>query len=145
MGETPMLHTGKMPVLREEEHVESMFLKVLRAKIHRATVTEANPDYVGSITIDQDLSDAAGILPNESVLVADVTNGERFETYVVSGERGSGTVCVNGAAARLARAGDLVIVMAHAYVTPEEAREMQPVIVLVDEKNRPAGPTRKAQ
>jgi aspartate 1-decarboxylase len=122
-----------------------MFLKMLRAKIHRATVTEAQPDYVGSITIDMDLADAAGILPHEFVLVADVTNGARFETYVVPGERGSGTICANGAAARLARAGDLVIVMAHAYVTPEEARDLDPVIVLVDAKNRPVRPAAKTR
>ena len=120
-----------------------MFLKMLRAKIHRATVTEAQPDYVGSITIDMDLADAAGILPHEFVLVADVTYGALVETFVVPGERGGGTVCVNGAAARLARAGDLVIVMAHAYVTPEEARDLDPVIVLVDAKNRPVRPAGK--
>ena len=113
-----------------------MFLKVLRAKIHRATVTEAQPDYAGSITLDMDLADAAGIVPGEVVLVADLANGERFETYVILGRPGSGTVCVNGAAARLVRVGDLVIVMAHAYVTPEEARAIQPAIVQVDESNR---------
>ena len=113
-----------------------MLLKVLRAKIHRATVTRAEVDYVGSITIDRDLLDASGIRPGEFVLVADLTDGQRFETYVMEGERGSGTICINGAAARLVTVGDKVIVMAYAYVTPEEAAEIEPSVVLVDEKNR---------
>ena len=113
-----------------------MLLKVLRAKIHRATVTEARIDYVGSVTIDPDLMDAVALVRGESVLVADMTDGARFETYVIEGQRGSGTVCVNGAAARLVTAGDQVIVMAFAYVTPEEAAALKPAIVLVDEHNR---------
>jgi len=116
-----------------------MLLKVLRAKIHRATVTDACVDYVGSITIDRDLMDAAGILPGECVLVADLTDGDRFETYVMEGGRGSGTVCVNGAAARLVRAGDLVIIMAFAYASPEEAPKIKPRVVLVDDANRITG------
>ena len=113
-----------------------MLLKVLRAKIHRATVTQAEVDYVGSITIDPDLTEAAGMLPGEAVLVADMTDGARFETYVMLGKRGSGTVCVNGAAARLVRVGDEVIIMAFGYVEPEEAAKLEPCVVLVDDKNR---------
>ncbi|MGA2265208.1 MAG: aspartate 1-decarboxylase [Phycisphaerae bacterium] len=113
-----------------------MLLKVLRAKIHRATITAASVDYVGSVTIDRDLMDAAGIGRNECVLVADLSNGQRFETYVMEGPRGSGMICINGAAANLVTIGDLVIIMSFGYVTEDEARTIQPRIVLVDEKNR---------
>lgn len=113
-----------------------MRLKVLRAKIHRATITQAEVEYVGSITIDADLLDASGILPGECVLVADLSDGARFETYVVEGERSSGIICINGAAARLVDVGDKVIIMAYAYVEPEEARTLQPRIVLVGEENK---------
>lgn len=113
-----------------------MFLKVLRAKLHRAVITDAHVDYVGSITIDKLLLDASGILPGECVLVADLTDGERFETYVMEGPAGSGTICINGAAARLVDVGDKVIVMAFAYAEPKEAAAIKPSIVLVDEKNR---------
>ena len=113
-----------------------MLLKVLRAKIHRATVTEADLDYIGSITIDMDLADSVGIIPGEFVLVADLADGARFETYVMPGERGSGTVCVNGAAARLVHVMDRLIIMAYAYVTPEEAKTLKPSVVLVDDRNR---------
>ncbi len=113
-----------------------MFLKVLRSKIHRATVTEASVDYIGSITIDEDLMDASGLIHGESVLVADLTDGARFETYVIPGPRGSGVICINGAAARLVTVGDLVIIMAFAYVTPEEARALQAQIVLIGQDNR---------
>ncbi|HTY46912.1 MAG TPA: aspartate 1-decarboxylase [Methanomassiliicoccales archaeon] len=106
---------------------------LLRSKIHRASVTDANVEYVGSIAIDQDLLHLADIWPGERVLVADVENGARFETYVVPGNAGSGTVCVNGAAARLVRRGDKVIIMAFEYgESPVTAR-----IVLVDDRNRP--------
>lgn len=113
-----------------------MLLKVLRAKIHRATITHAEVDYVGSITIDRDLLDASGILPGECVLVADLTDGARFETYVMEGDRGSGIICINGAAARLVRVGDLVIIMAFAYVTSDEADGLETELVLVNEKNQ---------
>ncbi|HAU39128.1 MAG TPA: aspartate 1-decarboxylase [Phycisphaerales bacterium] len=113
-----------------------MQLKILRAKIHRATITQAEVDYIGSITIDQDLLDATGILPGECVMVADLTDGARFETYVFPGERGSGVICVNGAAARLVRVGDLVIIMAFGYFSPEEAAALKPKVALVDKKNR---------
>jgi aspartate 1-decarboxylase len=112
-----------------------MQLKMLRGKIHRATVTEARVDYVGSITIDRDLLDASGILPGELVLVADIADGARFETYVMEGERGGGTICINGAAARLVNVGDLVIIMAFAYCGEDEARELKPKVVLPDENN----------
>ncbi|MFB3893646.1 MAG: aspartate 1-decarboxylase [Phycisphaerae bacterium] len=114
-----------------------MLLKMLRAKIHRAAVTQSQVDYVGSITIDQDLLDASGILAGEDVLVADLNNGHRFHTYVMRGAGGSGTVCVNGAAAKLAAVGDRIIIMAFAYVTPDEAKGLKPAIVFVDDKNRP--------
>ena len=113
-----------------------MLLKVMRAKIHRAVVTEACIDYVGSITIDSDLLDATGILPGESVLVADMTDGARFETYVMAAPHGSGTICINGAAARLVNAGDEVIIMAFAYAEPAEAADLKPAIALVDGNNR---------
>ncbi len=115
-----------------------MQLKMLRAKIHRAKITEACVDYVGSITIDRDLMDAAGLLANECVLVADLAKGARFETYVMEGARGSGTICINGAAAHLVSVGDLVIIMAFAYLEPSEAAALKPKIVIVDENNTPA-------
>ena len=113
-----------------------MFLKMLRAKIHRATVTRADIDYVGSIAIDPDLYEAAGILPYEEVLVADLNNGQRFETYVIPGQRGTGEICVNGAAARLVFEGDKIIIMAFAFLNPEQAKAVQPNVLLVDDSNR---------
>ena len=112
-----------------------MLLKMLRAKIHRATITQAEVEYVGSITIDRDLLDASGILPGECVLVSDLTDGARFETYVIEGPRGSGTICINGAAARLVDVGDKIIVMAFAYVAQEQAGTVRPKVVLVNDKN----------
>lgn len=113
-----------------------MWIKVLRAKIHRATVTEAAIDYIGSITIDRDLMDATGIVAGECVLVADLADGARFETYVMEGEPGGGTICINGAAARLVSVGDLVIIMGFGYVDERDAADVKPRVVLVDEKNR---------
>ena len=113
-----------------------MVITMLKGKIHRATVTTAEVDYVGSITIDADLMDAAGILEYEKVAVADVTNGSRLETYTIAGERGSGIICLNGAAARLVKIGDKVIIMAYAGMTPEEAEQFRPKVVFVDEKNK---------
>ena len=113
-----------------------MLVKVLRGKIHRAVITEARVDYVGSITIDRDLMDAGGIVAGECVLVADLADGARFETYVMEGPRGSGVICINGAAARLVDVGDLAIIMAFGYVSPASAPAVKPKIVLVDEKNR---------
>ena len=109
---------------------------MLRAKIHRATVTEANVDYEGSITLDRDLMDAADLLPYEQVHVLDIDNGVRLQTYVIEGERGSGVVRTNGAAARLIDKGDLVIILAYDQMTESEAREHQPTLVYVDEANR---------
>lgn len=119
-----------------------MVLNMLKGKIHRATVTQAEVDYIGSITIDQDLMDAAGILEYEKVQVADVERGTRLETYVISGEPGSGVVCLNGAAAHLVTPGDKVIIMCYAQMTPEEARESKPRVVFVDEDNKIARLTR---
>ena len=113
-----------------------MMLNLLKSKIHCATVTEANLQYMGSITIDRDLMDKAHILPNERVQVVDNNNGARLETYVIPGERGSGVICLNGAAARLAQVGDIVIIMAYAFFTEEEAAKYKPVVVIADENNK---------
>lgn len=112
-----------------------MDLTMLKGKIHRATVTAAEVDYVGSITIDQELMDAAGILEYEKVAVVDVINGSRLETYTIAGERGSGMICLNGTAARLVKTGDKVIIMAYARMSPEEAKVFRPKVVFVDGKN----------
>ncbi|CAM3521072.1 aspartate 1-decarboxylase [Hydrogenibacillus schlegelii] len=114
-----------------------MWLTMMKGKIHRATVTEANLHYVGSITIDADLLQAAGILPNERVQVVNVTTGARLETYVIPGPAGSGVVGLNGAAARLVQVGDVVIIIAYALMTPEEAARHRPSVVFVDAANRP--------
>ena len=116
-----------------------MLLKVLKSKIHRATITQAEIDYPGSIAIDRELMDVVGMIPGQCVLVADLTNGERFETYAIEAERGSGTICINGAAARLVCTGDEVIIMSFAYFEPEEATAHTPIIALVDRKNRLTG------
>ena len=113
-----------------------MTIKMLKAKIHRATVTQAELDYVGSITVDMDLLEQAGILEYEKVQIVDVNNGSRFETYTIAGERGSGVMCLNGAAARMVQTGDKIILMAYAQVTPEEAPELRPTVLFVDEKNK---------
>lgn len=107
-----------------------------KSKIHRATVTEANLNYVGSITIDRELMAAAGILPYERVQIVNINNGTRVETYVLPGEKGKGTVCLNGAAARWAAPGDLVIIISYGLYSDEEIQRLQPRIVFVDEKNR---------
>ena len=106
-----------------------MFITILKSKIHRVRVTEANLDYVGSITIDEDLMDAAGIVAGEKVQVVDNTNGARLETYTIPGQRGSGVICMNGAAAHLIHPDDIVIIMAYALMTPEEAKTFKPNIV----------------
>lgn len=113
-----------------------MLRTMMKSKIHRATVTEANLNYVGSITIDRDLMDAADLLPNERVQVVNNNNGARLETYVIEGPRGSGTICMNGAAARLAQPGDILIIISYAAMSDEEARRHVPRVVFVDEKNR---------
>ena len=113
-----------------------MFRTMLGGKIHRATVTEANLNYVGSITVDQDLLDAAGICVNEKVAIVNNNNGERLETYTIPGERGSGVVCLNGAAARLVQKGDIVIIMSYVMLSDPEIAAHEPKVVLVDENNK---------
>lgn len=107
-----------------------------KSKIHRATVTDANLNYVGSITIDEDLMDAADLLPYEKVQIVNNNNGNRFETYIITGKRGSGTICLNGAAARLVQPGDIIIIIAYAQVDEKELPTFKPRIVLVDENNK---------
>lgn len=113
-----------------------MTIEMLRSKIHRAVVTRADLNYVGSVTIDAALLEAAGILEYEKVQVVDVDNGSRLETYTIAGERGSGIVCLNGAAARKVSVGDTVIIMAFASLSPDEAKNHRPTVVFVDEQNR---------
>ena len=113
-----------------------MFRTMMKSKIHRAVVTEANLHYVGSITIDEDVMDAVDILPNEKVQVVNNSNGARLETYVIPGPRGSRTICLNGAAARLVQPGDVVIIISYAMMTDEEARNYKPKVVIMDENNR---------
>ena len=113
-----------------------MFRTMLGSKIHRATVTEADLNYVGSITVDQDLLDAAGICVNEKVAIVNNNNGERLETYTIPGERGSGVVCLNGAAARLVQKGDIVIIMSYVMLSEPEIAAHEPKVVLVDENNK---------
>jgi len=114
-----------------------MYIEVCKSKIHKVTVTDANLHYVGSITIDEDLMDAANIIENEKVQVVNINNGERLETYVIKGERGSGTVCMNGAAARKAAVGDLVIIISYAMMEFEEAKTFKPSIIFPEaETNR---------
>ncbi len=106
-----------------------MYLNILKSKIHRVQVTEANLEYIGSITIDEELIEAAGIWPKEKVTVVDNTNAARLETYVIPGKRGSGCICINGAAAHLVNVGDTVIIMAYAWMTDEEARTFCPKVI----------------
>ena len=113
-----------------------MTLELLKGKIHRATVVQAELDYVGSITVDEALLEAAGILEYEKVQIVDVNNGSRFETYTISGQRGSGMICLNGAAARCVSTGDKNIIRAYGQYTPDEAKEHKPAVVFVDEENK---------
>jgi len=113
-----------------------MIIEVLKSKLHRVRVTQAELNYVGSITIDEDLLDAANIIPNEKVQIVNNNNGARFETYTIAGERGSGTICLNGATARLAQVGDIVIIMSYAYMEAEEARQYQPILIFPDGDNK---------
>ncbi len=110
-----------------------MTLNMLKGKIHRVKVTQAELDYVGSVTVDEDLLDAAGILEYEQVHIVDINNGQRFETYTIKGERGSGIICLNGAAARLVQKGDLIIIMSYAQMTSEDHK---PKVVFADENNK---------
>lgn len=113
-----------------------MFIEVLKSKIHRATVTEAFLNYMGSITIDEDLMDAAHLIENEKVQVVNANNGERLETYVIKGKRGSGTICLNGPAARKAQVGDVVVIMSYAFMDNEEAKKHQPFLVFPKAENK---------
>ncbi len=114
-----------------------MLITVLKSKIHRATITDADLHYVGSITIDAELMRLANLVPGEKVQVANITNGERFETYVIEGEPGSGTIGLNGAAARKGSIGDLIIILAYGHMEPEEAMKFKPAVVHVDNRNKP--------
>ena len=109
-----------------------MFIEVVKSKIHRVTVTEANLNYIGSITIDEDLMDAANLTENEKVQIVNNNNGERFETYIIKGERGTGVICLNGAAARKVQPGDVVIIMSYALMDFEEAKTFRPAVVFPD-------------
>jgi aspartate 1-decarboxylase len=113
-----------------------MDITLLKAKIHRAVVTQADLDYVGSITIDSDLLRESGIMEYEKVEIADIDNGNRFATYTIAGEAGSGIICLNGAAAKCVNVGDKVIIMAYANMTPEEAQAHKPTVLFVDEHNK---------
>jgi aspartate 1-decarboxylase len=113
-----------------------MTIQILKSKIHRVKITQAELHYVGSITLDEDLMEAADLIENEKVQVVNINNGERLETYVIKGERGTGVVCLNGPAARKAQVGDIVLVISYASMSPEEAKVYQPVIVFPDENNR---------
>jgi aspartate 1-decarboxylase len=109
-----------------------MYIEVIKSKIHRVTVTEANLNYLGSITIDEDLLDAAGLIENEKVQIVNINNGERLETYIIKGERGTGVICLNGPAARKVVVGDIVIIMSYAMVEVEAAKSHRPVIIFPD-------------
>lgn len=113
-----------------------MYRTILKSKIHRAIVTEANLNYMGSITVDSDLLEAANILPHEKVQIVNINNGARFETYVIAGPAGNGDVCLNGAAARLVMPKDTIIIISYAMVAEEEAASFQPTVIFVDDKNR---------
>ena len=113
-----------------------MFIEVLKSKIHRVKITQAELHYVGSITLDEDLMDAAHIVENEKVQIVNIHNGERLETYVIKGIRGSGEVCLNGPAARKAQVGDIIIIISYATMTPDESRSHKPVVIFPDDRNK---------
>lgn len=113
-----------------------MLIEVMKSKIHRVRVTQAELNYVGSITIDEDLMDAANIVANEKVQIVNNNNGARLETYVIPGERGTGTICLNGAAARLVQVGDIIIIISYASMTPEEAKVHKPTLLFPDNNNK---------
>lgn len=113
-----------------------MQLHMFKSKLHRATVTQADINYVGSVTIDSELLEKSGILPGEKVQIVDINNGERFETYTIEGEPGSGIICINGAAARLVQVGDKVIIIAYALMEENEARTFEPTVLVMDENNK---------
>ena len=113
-----------------------MVIEILKSKIHRVKITQSELTYVGRITIDEDLIDAANMIPNEKVQVVNNNNGARFETYIIKGERGSGIVCLNGSCARLAQVGDIVIIVSYAHMELEEAKKYQPILVFPDDNNQ---------
>jgi aspartate 1-decarboxylase len=114
-----------------------MTIELLKSKIHRATVTQAELHYVGSITIDENLMEAANMLEYEKVQVLNINNGERLETYVIKGERGSGVICMNGPAARLTQVGDMIIIISYCSMSPEDAKTHSPIVVIPDKDNNP--------
>jgi aspartate 1-decarboxylase len=126
----------RVQVQRQKFYLTTMLIQRFKSKIHRATITEANLNYVGSITIDEELMEAAGLIEGEKVQVVNNNNGERLETYVIPGERSSGVICLNGAAARRAQVGDTIIIIAYAWMELEEAEKFEPKIVFPDERNR---------
>lgn len=111
-----------------------MLIEVFKSKIHRVKVTESDLNYIGSITVDEDLLDASGIIPGERVFIVNVNNGERFDTYTIKGKRKSGEICLNGPAARKVQKGDIIIIIAYAQLTPEEAKDFQPKIIFPNEE-----------
>jgi aspartate 1-decarboxylase len=113
-----------------------MLLNIFKSKLHRATITQADINYVGSVTIDSELLEKSGILAGEKVQIVNINNGERFETYTINGEAGSGTICINGAAARLVQVGDRVIIIAYALMDENEAKTFEPKILVLDERNK---------
>ncbi len=113
-----------------------MYIELLKSKIHRVKITQAELHYVGSITIDEDLMDAANIVENEKVQIVNINNGERLETYVITGERGSGQICLNGPAARKAQVGDIIIIISYCSVDAAEAKTHEPVVIFPDEQNK---------
>lgn len=119
-----------------DRRIESMLIEVFKSKIHRVKVTQADLNYIGSITIDEELLEAANIYEGEKVQIVNNNNGERFETYTIRGERGSGVICLNGAAARRVQVGDVVIIISYALMTPDEAKTFRPVAIFPDENNR---------
>ncbi len=132
----PQNITGTIVINGKTILLNPMFLKVVKSKIHRAVVTEANLNYVGSITIDEVLMEASGLIEGEFVQVVNNNNGERLETYVIKGERNGGQICLNGAAARKVHVGDIVIIMAYALMTPEEAKDFKPLTIFPDQNNK---------
>lgn len=114
-----------------------MFVEVVKSKIHRVKVTQAELHYVGSITIDEDLLDASNIINGQKVQIVNIDNGERLETYVIKGERGSGEICLNGPAARRVQVGDTIIIIAYCWLSPEDAQKFEPTLIFPDEHNRP--------
>ena len=113
-----------------------MYIELLKSKIHRVKITQAELHYVGSITIDEDLMDAANLVENEKVQIVNINNGERLETYVITGERGSGQICLNGPAARKAQVGDIVIIISYCSIDADEAKKHQPIVIFPDEQNK---------